>query len=145
MDQQSSPQPEQRSRPGSAQQLAGESAAPATSPVPRWSPHCYTSQDSFRHQLFKWASYPGLAHHKYNYQLPKLLVPTFPLCLVLSLQKIGSTPVATIRRCVTKVTTLTQDRTPTRTPVHNAPSQTGSIKQWTIPHKVIWTNNHIHQ
>ena len=35
MDQQSSPQPEQCSRPGSAQQLAGESAAPATSPAPR--------------------------------------------------------------------------------------------------------------
>ena len=35
MDQQSSPQPEQCSRPGSAQQLAGESATPATSPTPR--------------------------------------------------------------------------------------------------------------
>ena len=35
MDQQSSPQPEQHSRPGSAQQLAGESAAPATIPTPR--------------------------------------------------------------------------------------------------------------
>ena len=29
--------------------------------------------------------------------------------------------------CDREVTTLTQDRTPTRTPVHNAPSQTGSI------------------
>ena len=29
--------------------------------------------------------------------------------------------------CDQEVTTLTQDRTPTRTPVHNAPSQTGSI------------------
>ena len=35
MDQQSSPQPEQHSRPGSVQQLAGESAAPGTSPTPR--------------------------------------------------------------------------------------------------------------
>ena len=35
MYQQSSPQPEQLSRPQSAQQLAGESAAPATSPAPR--------------------------------------------------------------------------------------------------------------
>ena len=35
MDQQSSPQPEQHSTPGSAKQLAGESAAPATSPTPR--------------------------------------------------------------------------------------------------------------
>ena len=35
MDQQSSPQPEQLSRPGSAQQPAGESATPATSPAPR--------------------------------------------------------------------------------------------------------------
>ena len=35
VDQQSSPQPEQRSRPGSAQQLARESATPATSPAPR--------------------------------------------------------------------------------------------------------------
>ena len=29
--------------------------------------------------------------------------------------------------CDREVTTLTQDRTPTRAPVHNAPSQTGSI------------------
>ena len=29
--------------------------------------------------------------------------------------------------CDREVTNLTQDRTPTRTPVHNAPSQTGSI------------------
>ena len=29
--------------------------------------------------------------------------------------------------CDREVTTLTQDRTPTRTPVHNAPSWTGSI------------------
>ena len=35
MDQQPSPQPEQLSRPGSAQQPAGESAAPAASPAPR--------------------------------------------------------------------------------------------------------------
>ena len=35
MDQQSSPQSEQHSRPGSAQQLAGESATPATSLTPR--------------------------------------------------------------------------------------------------------------
>ena len=35
MDQQSSPQPKQLSRPRSAQQLAGESAAPATSPTSR--------------------------------------------------------------------------------------------------------------
>ena len=35
MDQQSSLQPEQCSRPGSAQQLAGETAAPATNPAPR--------------------------------------------------------------------------------------------------------------
>ena len=35
MDQQSSPQPEQLSRPGSAQQPVGESATPATSPAPR--------------------------------------------------------------------------------------------------------------
>ena len=71
-------------------------------PLPAQSPHCCTSQDSHRHQLFKWASYPGLAHHKYNYQLPELLVPTFPLCLAHFLQKTGSTPVAAIRRCVTE-------------------------------------------
>ena len=35
MDQQSSPHPGQLSRLGSAQQLAGESAAPTTSPTPR--------------------------------------------------------------------------------------------------------------
>ena len=35
MDQQFSPQTKQCSRPGSAQQLAGESAAPATSPASR--------------------------------------------------------------------------------------------------------------
>ena len=64
--------------------------------------HHYTLLDSHKCQLFKWASYPGPAHHKYNYQLPELLVPTFPLCLVLSLQKTGSTPVAAIRTCVTK-------------------------------------------
>ena len=29
--------------------------------------------------------------------------------------------------CDQEVTTLTEDRTPTRTPVHNAPSRTGSI------------------
>ena len=88
---QSSSQPEQCSRPGSAQQQAGEPATPATSPAPR-------SESMPIHTAF----YPGLAHHKYNYQLPKLLVATFPLCLVLSLQKTGSTPVAVISRCVTK-------------------------------------------
>ena len=35
MDQQSSPQPEQHTRPGSAQQQPGDSAAPATSLAPR--------------------------------------------------------------------------------------------------------------
>ena len=35
MDQQTSPQLEQCSRPGSAQQLAGETAAPTTNPTPR--------------------------------------------------------------------------------------------------------------
>ena len=35
MDQQSSPQPEQHTRPGSAQQQAGDSATPTTSPAPR--------------------------------------------------------------------------------------------------------------
>ena len=35
MDQQSSPQPEHHTRPGSAQQQAGDSAAPAISPAPR--------------------------------------------------------------------------------------------------------------
>ena len=70
--------------------------------LPGQNPHHYTLLDSHRCQLFKWASYPGPAHHKYNYLLPKLLVPTFPLCLVLSLQKTDSAPVAVIRRCVTK-------------------------------------------
>ena len=101
MDQQCSLQSEQHSRPGSAQQPAGETATLLPTPLPGQSPHCYTLQDSCRCQLFKWASYPGPAHHKYSYQLLKLLVPTFPLCLVHSLQKTGSTPVAVTRRCVT--------------------------------------------
>ena len=73
---------------------------PAQLPGP--SPRHYTPLDSHRCQLFKWAPYPGLAYHKYNYLLLKLLVPTFPLCLVLSLHKTDSAPVAVIRRCVTK-------------------------------------------
>ena len=61
--------------------------------LPGQSPCHYTLLDSCRHQLLKWASYPGPAHHKYNYLLLKLLFPTFPLCLVLSLQKTDSAPV----------------------------------------------------
>ena len=78
MDQQSSPQAEQPSRPGSAQQPAGESAIPATSLAPRVD------------------STP--LHSAGLLQMPaaqvELLVPTFPLCLVLSLQKTDSAPVA---------------------------------------------------
>ena len=100
IDQQSSPQPEQHTRPGSAQQQAGDLATPATSPAPRAESTPLQATGLMQNQLFKWACYPGWAHHKYNYQLLKLEVLTFPQCLVLSLQKTGSAVAAMSRRCV---------------------------------------------
>ena len=102
MDQQSSPQPEQLSRPGSAQQLAGESAAPITSPAARVESMLLHTTGLLQTPAVQVGLLPGPSHHKYNYLLPELLVPTFPLCLVLSLQKTDSAPVAVIRRCVTE-------------------------------------------
>ena len=83
--------------------------------------------DSCRHQLFKWASYPGGSP---QVQLPATQTSSShissmsgPLFTEDRLNTSGSDQ----EMCDQEVTTLTQDRTPTKTPVHNAPSWIGSI------------------
>ena len=128
MDQHSSPQPEQHTRPGSAQQPAGESATPATSLAPRVEsmplhttrlPQMPTVQVSL---LFRTSS-PQV-------QLPVTQTSSShisPMSGPLFTEDRFSTSGSDQEICDQEVTTLTQDRTPTKTPVHNAPSWTGSI------------------
>ena len=128
MDHQSSPQPEQRSRPGSAQQLAGESATPATSPTPR-------AESSLLHitgLLQMPAVQVGLLSRTGSpqVQLPATQTSSShisPMSGPLFTEDRLNTSGSDQEMCDREVTTLTQDRTPTRTPVHNAPSWTGSI------------------
>ena len=129
MDQQSSPQPEQLSRPGSAQQIAGESAAPATSPAPRAeSMPLHTAgllqMPAVQVGLLSRTGSPQV-------QLPATRTSSShisPMSGPLFTEDRLSTSGSDQEMCDREVTTLTQDRTPTRTPVHNAPSWTGSIK-----------------
>ena len=128
MDQQSSMQPEQHSRPGSAQQLAGETAAPATNPTPR-----------VESTLLHIAGLPqtpavqvGLLSRTGS---PQVQLPAnqtssshiSPMSGPLFMEDRLNTSSSDQEMCDREVTTLTHDRTPTRTPVHNAPSRTGSI------------------
>ena len=102
MDQQSSPQPEQLSRPGSAQQLAGESAAPATSLAPRAeSMLLHTTglpqMPAVQVDLLSRTGSPQV-------QLPATQTSSSHISPMSgpSLQKTDSAPVAVIRRCVTE-------------------------------------------
>ena len=123
MDQQSSLQLEQRSRPGSAQQPAGETAAPATDPTPR-------AESTLLHitglpqtpavqvGLLSRTSSPQV-------QLPATRTSSShisPMSGLLFTEDRLNTSGSDQEMCDQEVTTLTQDRTPTRTPVHNAPS-----------------------
>ena len=128
MHQQSSTQPEQCSRPGSAQQLTGESATPATSPTPRVEsmplhitglPQMPAVQVGFLSRT----SSPQV-------QLPATRTSSShisPMSGPLFAEDRFNTSDSNQEMCDQEVTTLTQDRTPTRTPVHNAPSWTGSF------------------
>ena len=128
MDQQFPPQPEQLSRPGSAQQPAGESAAPATSPAPRAeSTPLHTTglpqMPAIQVGLLSRTGSPQI-------QLPVTQTSSShisPMSSPLFTEDRLSTSGSDLEMCDQEVTTLTQDRTPTRTPVHNAPSWTGSI------------------
>ena len=128
MDQQSSPQPEQFSRPGSAQQLAGKSAAPAASSAPRVeSTLLHTAglpqTPAVQVGLLSRTSSPPV-------QLPATQTSSShisPMSGPLFTEDRLSTSGSDQEMCDREVTTLTQDKTPTRTPVHNAPSWTGSI------------------
>ena len=128
MDQQSSPQPEQCSRPGSAQQLAGESATPATSPTPRVEslPLHITEllqTPAVQVGLLSRTSSPQVRLPATQTSSSHISPVSGPLFTEDRLNTSGSDK----EMCDVEVTTLPQDRTPTRTPVHNAPSQTGSI------------------
>ena len=102
MDQQSSLQSEQRSRPGSAQQPEGETAAPATNPAPR-----------AESMLLHIAGLPQMPAVQVGLlsrtgspqvQLPATRTSSSHISPMLahSLWKTGSTPVAVTRRCVTE-------------------------------------------
>ena len=128
MDQQSSPQPEQRSRPGSAQQLAEESAATATSPTPR--------VESLPLHIAGLLQMPAVQVGLLSRTgIPQVQLPATqtssshisPMSGPLFTEDRLNTSGSDQEMCDQEVTILTQDRTPTRTPVHNTPSWTGSI------------------
>ena len=128
MDQQSSPQSEQRSRPGSAQQPAGETAALATNLTPR--------AESMPLHIAGLLQMPavqvGLLSRTGSPQVQLPATQTSnshisPMSGQLFIEDRLNTSGSDQEMCDQEVITLTQDRTPTRTPVHNAPSQTGSV------------------
>ena len=128
MDQQSSPQPEQCSRPGSAQQLAGESAAPATSPTSRVESMLLhiaglLQMPAVQVGLLSRTSSPQVQLPATQTSSSHISPMSGPLFTEDRLNISGSDQ----EICDREVTTLTQDRTPTRTPIHNAPSWMGSI------------------
>ena len=123
MDQQSSPQLEQCSRPGSAQQLAGETAAHATNPTPRAEsmPLCITrllQMPAVQVGLLSRTGSPQVQLPATQTSSSHISPMSGPLFTEDRLNTSGSDQ----EMCDREVTTLTQDRTPTRTPVHNAPS-----------------------
>ena len=128
MDQQSPPQPGQLSRPGLAQQLPGGSAASDTSPTPR--------VESMLLHIAGLLQMPavqvGLLSRNGSPQVQLPATRTFnshisPMSGPLFTEDRLNTSGSDQEMWDQEVTTLTQDRTPIRTPVHNAPSQTGSI------------------
>ena len=128
MDQQSSLQPEQCSRPGSAQQLAGETAAPATNPTPRTesTPLHITGLLQTPAVQVGFLSRTGSP----QVQLPATRTSSFhisPMSGPHFTEDRLNTSGSDQKICDREVTTLTQDRTATGTPVHNAPVQIGSI------------------
>ena len=128
MDQRSSPQPEQHSGPGSAQQLAGESAAPATSPAPRVESMLLhiaglLQMPAVQVGLLSRTGSPQVQLPATRISISHISPMSGPLFTEDRLNTSGSDQ----EMCDQEVATLTQDRTPTRTPVHNAPSWTGPI------------------
>ena len=128
MDQQSSPQPEQCSRPGSAQQQAGEPTTPATSPAPRTESTLLHTAGLPQIPAVQGGLLPGTGSPQVHLPATQTssshISPMFgPLFTEDRLNTSGSDQ----EMCDQEVTALTQGRTPTRTQVHNAPSQTGSI------------------
>ena len=128
MDQQSSPQCEQHSRPGSAQQPAGETATPATNPTPRADSMLLhitglMQMSAVQVGLLSRTSSPQVQLPTTQTSSSHISPMSGPLFMEDRLNTSGSNQ----EMCDQEVTTLTQDRTPTKTPVHNAPSQTGSI------------------
>ena len=119
--------PEQLSRPGSAQQPAGESATPPTNLAPR-------AESMLLHTaglLQTPAVQVGLLSRTGSPQVQLHVTQTSsshisPMSGPLFTEDRLSTSGIDQEMCDQEVTTLTQDRTPTRTPVHNAPSWTGS-------------------
>ena len=141
MDQQSSPQPEQHTRPGSAQQQAGDPAAPATSPVPRF--------ESTPLQATGLAKTPavqvGLLSRAGSPQVQLPITQTrsshiSPMpCPFFTEDRLNSNEQ---EMCDQEVTTLIQDKTPTRSPAPIS-SDLGLSQQWTTPPKEIRTNQHL--
>ena len=128
MDQQSSSQPERHSRPGSAQQLAGETATPATNPTRRAdsTPLHIAGLPQMQAVQVGLLSRTGSP----QVQLPATRTSSShisPMSGPLFTEDRLNTSGSDQEMCDQEVTTLTQDRTPTRSPVHNAPSRTGSI------------------
>ena len=121
MDQQSPPQPEQCSRPGSVQQLAGETAAPATNPTPRAeSTPLHTpglpQMPAVQVGILSRTGSPQVQSPANRTSSSHISPMSGPLFTEDRLNTSGSNQ----EMCDQEVTTLTQDRTPTRTPVHNA-------------------------
>ena len=128
IDQQSSPQPDQLSRPGSAQQPAGESATPAASPAVR-AESTPLHTDGLPQML---AVQVGLLSRTGSPQVQLPVTRTSsshisPMSGLLFTEDRLSTSGSDQEMYNQEVTTLTQDRTPARTPVDNAPSCMGSI------------------
>ena len=118
MDQQSSPQPEQHTRPGSPQQQAGESATPATSPAPR--------AESTPLQATGLAQTPAVQVGLLSrMDSPQVQLPitqtrsshTSPMpCPLFKEDRLSSSSSNEQEICDQEVTTLIQNKTPTRSP-----------------------------
>ena len=112
--------------------------------LPELSPPHHKPLDSHKHQPPTQACCPEWAHHKYLCKIHKLQVPTFLHCLVLSLQKTGSTSAAS-RRYVTRKLQLSSVKTHKQDHQHILCHQgLDPLQQWTIPPKEIQMNQHTH-
>ena len=127
MDQQSSPQPEQHTRPGSAQQQAGDSATPAISPALRAESTSLQAIGLVQTSAVQ----VGLLSRMGSLQVQLPITQTrsshiSPMPFPLFTEDRLSSSSNKQEMCDQEVTTLIQDKTPTRSPAHIS-SRPGSI------------------